>query len=149
MSGDIKVLLHRNGTLNDFVSKYVDSVVENCPSCRSSSQPQPSRKVSLASLSRSFKDLVCIDHFFLETPFVMHAMEAHTRYSAAALCSSTSVDEAVEAFTNVLLSPFLNPHAVQIYSAFNNGDIRELLDRLEITSRVVPPSRHSKNAIES
>ena len=63
---DIKLLLERNMLWNDHVDKYLQSTLENCTACRTTAKPKACRKVSLSAMSRSFNDVVCIDHMFLE-----------------------------------------------------------------------------------
>lgn len=95
---DIKLLFDRNGIWNDAVEKYVSDVMSRCSSCRSSAPPQPSRKVSISSLSREFNNTVAVDHFYLENIRVMHCMDTVTRYSAACIVPTASLDDAVLAF---------------------------------------------------
>lgn len=49
---EMKTLLLRNNLWMAAASKYVQSVVQRCPGRRTTTNPQPSRKVSLSSLWR-------------------------------------------------------------------------------------------------
>lgn len=61
---DIKTLLQRNNIWSDQAESQLQTMVATCTNCRAMSKPQPSRKVSLSSLSREFNEVTCIDHFF-------------------------------------------------------------------------------------
>lgn len=79
---DIKLLLIRNEFWNETVERYLSEIVEKCSGCRHMSLLVGTRKVSLSSMSRSFNELVCVDHFYLNDICVLHVMDSVTRYSA-------------------------------------------------------------------
>ena len=49
---DYKLLLERNRLWNDVIASYLTQVVNACTACRSTFVPEPSRKVSIISLSK-------------------------------------------------------------------------------------------------
>ena len=51
---DMRLILQCNGLWNDIVCDYASQLIESCVSCRATASPQPSRKVSISSLSREF-----------------------------------------------------------------------------------------------
>lgn len=85
----VKLLLDRNNIWTDNCEKYLSHIMEQCVNCRVVQLPSVSRKVSIRSMSRSFNDVVCVDHFFLEQNDVIHFMDAQTRYSSGLLVPTT------------------------------------------------------------
>jgi len=146
---DFELLLARNGLWNDAVASYVAQCVDQCTACRSTAPPQPNRKVSISSLSKSFNDIVCIDHFYLDQIRLMHCMDLVSRYSAVHIVSTVTMGEAVQAFEACWVSQFWYPESVHGDKAFQVGDFKTYADSLGIKIRPVPPRGHNKNAIES
>lgn len=64
--GDMKHLLKRNDLWTGDDETYIKTVVGQFNACRAELKPIPSRKVSIASLSRKYNDAVCINHLFLD-----------------------------------------------------------------------------------
>ena len=95
---DIKVLLERNLLWNGQVDKYLQSVLENCTACVTTAKPKGARKVSLSAMTRSFNEVVCVDHMFLDQYSVMHIMDAASRYSVGAVVEDTSMQKVVLVF---------------------------------------------------
>lgn len=95
---DLKLLLQLNNIWNDSVADYLSTVLEKCPHCHAASLPLPARKVSLSSLSRTFNDVVCVDHLFLDDNRVFHIMDATTRYSAGSCVSTANMSDAIILF---------------------------------------------------
>lgn len=62
---DIKLLPSRNDLWNDKVQKYLSRHFERCSSCTTTSGPKQEWKVGLNAMSRSFNDVICIDHMHL------------------------------------------------------------------------------------
>ena len=62
---DMRVFLQRNQMWNNSISQYLPQTVNDCMSCLRTSALIPNRKVSIKSLSRSFNEVVCIDHFYV------------------------------------------------------------------------------------
>ena len=146
---DIRLLLQRNDIWNDHIEDYVHRLIEGCHKCQSTAPPQPPRKVSISSLSKGLNNLVCVDHFFLNGITIFHAMDTVTRFSAAQVVSSTSLEEAVLAFETCWVAQFGYPDAIQGDDAFMKGAFMDFMNAFDITARPVPPGRHHKNPIES
>lgn len=146
---DIRVLLERNKLWNEQVEKYLQSVLERCTACLTTAKPKSSRKVSLSAMTRSFNDLVCVDHLFLDQYCVMHAMDAASRYSVGAVVEDTSMWRAILLFDAHWVTPFWTPQVVAFDRGFNNSVFVEYLQAQDIGTRPLPPRRHSKNVLES
>ena len=146
---DIRILLERNDMWNAAVEEYVSQLLQRCRSCRATAPPQPSRKVSISSLSKSLNEVVCVDHFYLENFRLFHAMDLTTRFSAAYVVSTASMDDSVMAFEACWLSQFWIPESVRADKSFLCGSFESFCDSRDIKISPVPPHRHSKNAIES
>ena len=76
---DIRSLLERNGLWTPAVSHYLNETIEKCVNCVASSSPMPSRRVAISNLNRSFKETVCIDHFYLDDIRLFHTMDTVSR----------------------------------------------------------------------
>lgn len=106
---DMRMLLDRNNLWNDAVEKYVGNLISSCTACRSTASPQLSRKVLISSLSKQISDIVCVDHFYVHVVRLMHCVDAATRFSAAFVVSSASMNDAVFAFESCWISQFWEP----------------------------------------
>lgn len=146
---DYKLLLERNGLWNETIASYIAKTMEECTACRCTSPPMPSRKVSISSLSKSFNEVLCVDHFNLDDVLMAHFMDLISRYSAAYIVSSTNLYDAVLGFEAAWVGQFWYPDSIQADKAFQVGDFKQYADKLDIQIRPVPPGRHSKNPIES
>ena len=146
---DIKILLQRNNLWNEEVNRYLSTIMEKCTSCKTTSVPQPSRKVSLSSLSRQFNDLVCIDHLHLENNRVFHVMDSHTRYSSGMVVQSLTMTEAIKVFECQWMSQFWAPKCILFDPAFDNDEFLNYAHTYDIETKPIPPRRHNKNVIES
>jgi len=146
---DIKVLLQRNDIWNESVQDYLAMILERCTSCKTTSLPKQTRKVSLSSLNRSFKDLVCVDHMYLEDNCVLHIMDATTRYSAGLRVLNTGMDAAISTFESQWISPFWIPEALLCDLAFDNQKFRHYINAIGCELRLTPARRHNKNVLES
>lgn len=62
---DVSLLLKRNRNRSDDSPKYLSQLLESCEFCSSVKVPDPSRAVSLGSVSQNFNDLVNIGHMYL------------------------------------------------------------------------------------
>lgn len=102
----MQLLLERNSSWSDAGRYYVHQLIESCVSCQSTALPQPSRKVYISSLSRSFNDVVCIDRFYLEGVQRLHCIDMATKFSAANVVKSASLYEAVFGFGACWLNQF-------------------------------------------
>ena len=49
----------------------------------------------MSSLSREFNEVVCIDHFDLQSVRLLYCMNMSTRFSSAFIATSASLDEAI------------------------------------------------------
>lgn len=83
--------------------------MERCEQWRASSQPQPMRRDALATLSRSVKEAVCVDHFYLDNIKLFHAMNMYSRFSAAVIVHDTSLTTAVVALETIWISQIWMP----------------------------------------
>lgn len=146
---DVKMLLQRNKLLTPEVEKYLLEVMKQCNACRSTAKPQVSRKVSLSSLHRSFTEVVCVDHLFLDDLCIFHIMDSRTRYSAGLVCPDTTLKNSVFASTTTWLSPFWSPSSVRGDQAFNHTEFTNFISSIGATFGPIPPRRHQKNVIES
>lgn len=137
---DMNTLLDPNGALSDDTANYLSDLVSRCGSCRVTSLPTPSRKVSLSSLNRHFNYVVCVYHLLIEGVRVFHAMDASTRHSAVLVCNDLSLSSAVHAFETVWLSPFWPPSSVHGYAAFKHDEFTYHPKAVGIYFRPVPPT---------
>lgn len=103
--GYIVTLLERIELISEDDAKYLADVKSLCTKCQSTAKPKPSRIVSLSSLNRSFNDVVCMYHFFLDG-LSFFAMDATTRYSVALICRNTLAETASHAIGTFWLGPF-------------------------------------------
>lgn len=146
---DMRMLLDRNNLWNDAVEKYVGNLISSCTACRSTAPPQLSRKVLISSLSKQISDIVCVDHFYVHVVRLMHCVDAATRFSAAFVVSSASMNDAVFAFESCWISQFWEPTAIHGDKAFAYGSFMEFMNSRDIMIRLVPPRCHTKNSVES
>lgn len=102
----MKLLIERNGLWSETVADYVSRLIEICHACRATAPPHPNRKVSISSLSRNFNEAVCVDHFYLESVSFLHCMDMATRFSAAFVVKSMTLEEAIFEFESCWLSQF-------------------------------------------
>lgn len=141
---DMKTLLHRNGLWDNDTEKYSCDILETCTSCKLTALPKKTRKVSLSSMSRSFNQQVCIDHFYLGENIVFHVMNASTRYSSGCIATDASMDEAVRAFESQWSAPFCHPDTIIANPDFNNDLFRAYVNSCGIKFVSLPPRRHKK-----
>lgn len=146
---DMRLLLKRNNMCSDVVFDYVGNIIESCNACRSTALPQPSRKVSISSLSRNFNDVVCLDHFYLESLCILNCMDMATRYYSASVLLSTLLENVIGDFESSWLSQFWLPNDIQADSAFAGKIFKNYLESRGIKLRLVHPRRHSRNPLES
>ena len=100
-------------------------------------------------MSRSFNELVCIDHFYLADLCLLHVMDFVTRYSSCSIVPSASLSDAILDFESCWLSPFCPPPAVLGDPAFNHDEFKHYLSSIGIEFKPIPPRRHNKNVLES
>ncbi len=100
-------------------------------------------------MSREINQVVCIDHFFLDDFGVFHMMDSATRYSAGAVVPDTAMDSAITSLESLWISPFWAFDAVLYDPAFKNDKFQSYLSKHSIEARLLPPTRHNKNVIES
>jgi len=146
---DIKLLLERNELWSIDVEKYLTGVLEKCSACKTTALPKPARKVSLSSMSRSFNDVVCIDHLFLDDHKVFHAMCSSTRYSVGAEVPDTTIDKSIACLEAHWISQFWPPNEILYDPAFETQMFNDYVKLYDISTRPIPPRRHNKNVIES
>ena len=146
---DMKVLLQRNGLWSDEVFRYLAHRVDTCSNCLHTAEPKIPRKVSLSSMSRSFNDVICIDHLHLGNSRVCHVMDATTRYSVGSVVPDVSMEHSIHTIESNWISPFWAPEAIQFDQAFDNAKFQDYLQLYDITPRPIPARRHNKNVLES
>ena len=146
---DIKLLLDRNKIWTDDCAKYLSHIMEQCVNCKVVQLPSGSRKVSLRSMSRSFNDVLCVDHLFIEQHDIIHFMDAQTRYSSGLLVPTTNMRDAIYGMETKWFSEFWPPQSIQGDKAFQAEEFKDYLKIYDISFRLVPPRRHSKNVLES
>ena len=146
---DIKLLLVRNSFWNEHVQRYLTDVIENCTACRKTALPKGTRKVSLSSMSRSFNQVVCVDHFYLNGLCLFHAMDSVTRYSGCSIVPDTSLEAAVVAYESCWLCQFWPPSTVLGDAAFKRDVFINFLRMNDTEFCPIPPRRHNKNVLES
>lgn len=133
----MRTLLLRNKLWTPKVQSYLVEKVTECTDCRASSTPPPNRRVSLSFLDRTFNEVVCIDHFFLDDHILFHSMDSATRYSAAHIVSSTSMHDAIYSFECIWLSQFWPPGAIHADGAFQTEEFEQFLIKHDIMLRPV------------
>lgn len=146
---DFKILLERNATWNDAVSKYVAQVLEGFSACRCTAVNQPSRKVSISSSSKEFNQIVCVDHFYLEGLCLINFMDITSLYSAVQAVQSSALGLAVSRLEGAWVGQFLYTESIQCEQALLNGRIKYYTNKIGIYLRPVPPRRNSRNPINS
>lgn len=95
---DMKLLFERNDLWSDVVEEYLFDTMKIGTSCRATAWPQPSRKVSISSLSTFLNETCCINHFYLDSIRVLHCMDSATLYSATFMVESTALDKSIYGF---------------------------------------------------
>ena len=117
---DMKTLLQRNDIWDESIQKYLQQTLERCPACKKTSEAQPERKVSLGTISRSFNEVLCVDHLFLNNICVFHAMDTATRYSVGCAVPNTGMIPAISSLDSHWITPFWSPQTVIFDKAFDN-----------------------------
>lgn len=145
---DMRTLLERNKPWDENTQKYLFQLVSNCMHCSATSTPPPNRRVFLASLSREINEVLCIDHFFLDSLTVFHCMDVATHFSAGSIVESTSMESAIHSIELIWFSQFWTPSFFQADGTFQNDQFKPFLKRYEIELRPVPPRRHCINPID-
>lgn len=146
---DIRMFLERNNIWNNAVEKYVNDLLKNCRSCKSTAPPQPSRKVSISSMSKGINETVCIDHLYLEGIRLFHVMDLVTRFSSAFVVSDATMKQTINAFEACWASQFWIPEQIKADTAFINSEFEKYCKERHVKLSPIPPKRHSRIAIES
>lgn len=120
-----------------------------CHSCCRAALPNGNRSVSLSSMNRAFKDVVCIDRFLLSDICMLNVMDSVSLFSAFAIVPDTSLGYAILSIDFCWLSQFWPPAPVQFDDAFNHYDFKNYQQTLGIEYHPVPPHLPSKNVLES
>lgn len=128
--------------------KYLQSVLEKSISYHTTARPKSTRKVSLSAMTRSFNDVVCVDHMFRDQYSVMNVMDAASRYSVRAVVDDTSMQQAILVLDGHWITPFWTPKTVVYDRAFKNITFMKYLHDQNIETRLLPPRRHSNNFLE-
>lgn len=146
--GDIKTLLQRNKLWDNDIQRYLAQLIEKCQHCRAASLPKPARKVTLATLNRSFYDVDCIDHFYLDKLRCFHVMDLYSRFSAACTVPDATLSSAILAFESTWMAQFWSPHAVRGDQAFNHDEFHKYLSNGDISFQPILSRNHQNNALE-
>lgn len=146
---DYKLLLERNGFWNKTIASYLAKIVNRCTACRSTSVSQPNRKVSVSSLSKTFNEILYVDHLHLGEIVLVQTKDLITRYSTVYAATSRNLKEAVVGFEAARVSYFQYPDSVRGERAFRVGAFNNYLEKLGTAIHPVPPGRHYKNSIDS
>ena len=109
----MRLLLQLNDLWKEAVENYVLQLLQQRISCRGTAPPHPSTKISISSLSCNSNEIVCIVHFYLATVRLLHFMDESTRFSAAFIVSSTSMDESNYGFDACWLSQLSHSVSIQ------------------------------------
>lgn len=128
---DMRLLLQRNGIWNNAIQHYLSTTVSKCKDCIASSVPPPARKVSLATLSRRFNEVVAVDHFYLDSIRVLHFMDTVSRYSACYICKTANMEEAILGMQTCWLNQFWPPEQIHGDQAFNTRSFRNFSSHLK------------------
>ncbi len=128
---------------------YLSHAVKDCHSCVSTSEPKPSRKVSLGTLNRSFNEVVCIDHMHSNNFRVCHVKDTTTRYSFGSIVDDTNMSSVIQVIESQWISHFWAPESMQFDQAFDNSEFKRYFSSYDIECRPIPARRHNKNALES
>ena len=146
---DFKMLFERNNMWNESVKHYIENIMNECTACRKSYIPPPSRKVSISSLSKELNEIICVDHFYLDELCLIHFMDIASRFSTVSIASDKSMITAITAFEQNWITHFWYPNIIRGDKAFMEGEFKKYMDSRDIKFDLVPPGRHSRNAIES
>lgn len=93
---EVKLLLHAKKLWNH-ATEDVTKLGTYCQTCRSTSYHQPSRLMSISSLSINTNEILCIDQFYLDIVGLFHFMDIATRFSVALVVERANMDKAVQA----------------------------------------------------
>lgn len=146
---DKRLLFERKNLWYDMVANCVAWLVKSCAACCLTVPLQLSRKVSISSLSRSFNEVICIYHVNLESICDLHGMHLATRYSAAQIACSTSIDQVVFGFESAVISQFWIPKDAEADSGFSRATFQKYFRCHNANSRLATPQRHSRNPLGS
>lgn len=127
---------------------YFSDLIAKCNSCKETTKPEPSRRVSLYTFYRHFNVVSYIDLFCFDGQPVLRIMYKQTRYSARALCEYTSFATAAAVFGATCPILFWALNAIQTEGASRHGELQTMLSLLEIKFHAVA-RRHSKNVLGS
>lgn len=79
---DFKISFERICLWSDEAVKYIFHLSKEYRACRATSQPYPSRKVSISLLKTSFKIVLPIDNLYLYKIYLLNAMDYATNFLA-------------------------------------------------------------------
>lgn len=145
---DMRALSDCNKLWNNQTQHYLSQAVSNCQHCKSASTPPPNRRVSLLSLNLEFKDIVFLDHFYLNSVTVLHCMDVATSFSAGAVVTSTNLETSIYNIELLWIAQFWPSSSLQADEAFHDPIFKSFLEIYDIELRPFPPLQHCKNTIE-
>lgn len=146
---DMQLLPSRNGFCSDGAGKYLTEMITRCGPCQATAKPHTSRTVSLSSLFREFKELVCVENCFIEGILVFHAMDAGCRYSAVAICNDTTMRASLCALHSAWFGAFCPRGAIQGDQALNNDAFKNYLPQHNLKFRPSPSRVPTQNVLVS
>lgn len=92
----LKLLLQSNIMWDKYAEDYVKNIVKHCPSCMSTAHPQARRMVSISTLSKEFNEILCVNHFYLDTICLVHFMDLNALLSTALIVESTNQNDVLK-----------------------------------------------------
>ena len=132
----LKQLIKNSGTNDKSTDDLIDSVTNNCDTCRRFKKPPP-RPVVGMPLASEFNETVAMDIKFIHSSPVLHLIDHVTRYSAACRLNNKKPTSVIQAILVIWLQIFGNPK----YFLFDNGgefinsEVEELCEKFNISIR--------------
>lgn len=135
---DVCTLLQRSDMWSDDAQRYLSRVVENYNHCVAASVSSSFRKCALRILNRSFKNVLMVDHFYVDRVRIFHAIDSYSRYSPAYIVLDATFDSASVAFISIWVTQFWALESVQGKEEFGGRKFRQYPKSHDISFRPVP-----------
>lgn len=100
-------------------------------------------------MTRSFHEVVCVDHMLLDKYCVMHITDTASYYSTDAVVDYTSMANAVVVLDPYWITPFWTPRTTIYDQAFDKKAFNTYLEDQYLEERPLSPRRLYKNVLES
>lgn len=130
------------------VQQYLANVESQRDSCCASTNRPSNERVSLASLNKSFNDVVCVDQMQPRSVTLLHVMDVETLFSATSVVQSTAFEKAVVSFESVWLDLFWSQTSIHGDIPVRKEGFRKYVEMYGMTIRPVPPRQHKINPTE-